>query len=69
MTDPVYHHRKKLDKLLAQYDHASRQVKEEKQSLERAEERVVHVQTAQQIAQSVAKVVQHQAPFDRDWET
>ena len=53
--------RKKLDRLLNQYQHAKVQVVEETARLEAAEEGLDHAKTAQQILQAVAETIQTQA--------
>lgn len=54
-------YRRTLNRSLAQYNHYSSQVEEEKVHLKTAEERVEHVQTAQKIIQQVAETIQQQA--------
>lgn len=54
-------YRRKLNLLLADYQHARRTCKEEKQALKQAQDHVGHVLQAQQLVQEVAEKVQAQA--------
>lgn len=53
--------RRKLDRLLQNYEHAKRRATEEAVVLEEAKQHVVHVLEAQKLVQGVAEAVQHQA--------
>lgn len=53
--------RKKINTLLERYRHAKRQVREEKEVLERAEKRVAQCEEAQGIVQRVAQAIQIEA--------
>lgn len=57
----VITYRRKLDRLLAQYDQATTQVRQERHALKEAKERVETLLQAQQIVQTVAAAVQTSA--------
>lgn len=54
-------YRDTINKVLSQREHLVRQVKEEKQILSDAKDRVQHVQEAQKVLQEIAQQVQEQA--------
>jgi hypothetical protein len=57
----VSDHRKQLDRLLAERNHAARLVREEKSILNRTERRITVMEESQSILQGIAKTIQQSA--------